>query len=238
MKRIIFILTGLALFFITNAQTKNFIDQPYIDVTGSADTLVTPNEIFIHILISERDTKGRTSVEELQKKMISALEGLGIDVEKNLKTSDMISEFKNYFLRRKEILKSKQFTLKVGNAETAGKVFVALEDMGISNTSIERVDHSEIDLIRNHIRSKAVGNAKLRAEALTGPLHQEIGAAIFIADQEPYPVRSNLLSGKVAGLVIRGYGTLDKLSEETRKIEFEKIKVSANIQVKFILEMS
>ena len=31
----------------TLAQTKNFIDQPYIEVGGYADTLITPNQIFI-----------------------------------------------------------------------------------------------------------------------------------------------------------------------------------------------
>lgn len=53
-------------------QTKSFIDQPYIEVSGNADTLVTPNQIFIKIVISERDSKNRVSVEELENKMISA----------------------------------------------------------------------------------------------------------------------------------------------------------------------
>ena len=47
------------------SQTKNFIDQPYIEVNGTADTAITPNEIYIKIIISEADTKNKISVEEI-----------------------------------------------------------------------------------------------------------------------------------------------------------------------------
>lgn len=55
------------------SQTKTFIDQPYIEVAGSADTLVTPDRIFVRIILSEKDTRDRLSVEELEIKMIGAL---------------------------------------------------------------------------------------------------------------------------------------------------------------------
>jgi len=44
----------LAVISISLAQTKNFIDQPYIEVFGYADTLVTPNLIYIKIIIDEK----------------------------------------------------------------------------------------------------------------------------------------------------------------------------------------
>jgi uncharacterized protein YggE len=75
------LVTGLILASLTNtlAQTKTFIDQPYIEVGGYADTLVTPNEIYIKIIISEKDSKDRTSVEEQENKMITAFKGMGIN---------------------------------------------------------------------------------------------------------------------------------------------------------------
>ena len=74
---------------------------------GSADSLVTPNEIFIKILITEKDTKDKTSVEEQEIKMVNVLKGIGVDVEKNLTASDMVSNFRTYILKSKDILKSK-----------------------------------------------------------------------------------------------------------------------------------
>lgn len=233
MKKIKLTAIFISLFFAGQAQTKTFIDQPYIEVAGSADTMVTPNEIFIKIEISEADTKNKTSVEELERKMFDALKAMGIDVEKNLTTSDISSNFKNYFLKGKEILKSKEYMLKVNDAVTASKVFMKLEDLGISNSSIDHVDYSDMESIKNLMRTKAMENAKARALALTKPLHQEVGPAIFISDNEVYMV-NRMLQGKVAGIQVNGYS--DAGQEELPKIDFEKIKVSTNINVKFILK--
>ena len=225
----------LCIFFAGQGQTKNFIDQPYLEVTGSADTLVTPNEIYIKIIINEKDTKDKTPLEEQELKMYNSLKSLGIDVDKNLTTSDMASNFKFYFLKSKDIMKSKQYVLKVGDAVTASKVFIELESIGISNTSIDRIDHSDLENIRNQMRSKAVENAKARAVALAKPLNQTIGAAIHIADNEIYKT-TNQLNTNLQEVVVIGYGLRKKSEAELPKIEFEKIKVATNINVKFILK--
>ncbi|GEO11116.1 hypothetical protein SAE01_36120 [Segetibacter aerophilus] len=197
--------------------------------------MVTPNEILIKIFISEKDRKDKTSVEQLEIKMFNTLKTLGIDVENNLTTSDMSSNFKFYFLKSKDVIKTKQYLLKVGDAVTASKVFIQLEDLGISNTSIDHVDHSELENIRNIIRTKAVANARTRALALIKPLNQNIGPAIHIADNEAYNVNQQL-QGRVAGVVVTGYSIRGKASDELPKIEFEKINVTTNINVKFILK--
>ena len=60
-KSVITILLSLAVLVGQSQTTKNFIDQSYIDVNGSADTATTPDEIYIKIAISENDTKNNTS---------------------------------------------------------------------------------------------------------------------------------------------------------------------------------
>ena len=227
----LFILTFLA----GQSQTKNFLDQPYLEVAGNADTLLTPNEIYIKIIITEKDTRDRISVEDQELKMYNALKSLGIDVEKNLTTSDMSSNFKFYLLRSKDVMKSKQYILRVSDAVTASKVFIELENLGISNTSIERVDHSDLESIRNLLRSKAVENARTRAIALTEPLKQTVGPAIHIADNEVYS-NSNQLQGRLDEVVVVAYGIKKNAGAELPKIEFEKIKVASNINVKFMLK--
>ena len=230
-----FTLLAFMLFpiILANSQTKNFIDQPYIEVSGNADTLVTPNEIYIRILISEKDTRDRVSIEELEQKMVAVLKGLGLDTEKDLTTSDMTSNFKYYLLKGKDVIKTKLYTLKVIDAVTASQVFIKLEEIGISNTSIERVDHSDLDNLKNKMRTKAIIDAKQRAIALTNPLSQTVGSAIHIIDSENI---SQQLQGRVAGIQIRGLSSLQGNFSELPKIEFEKIKVTASINAKFILK--
>ncbi len=156
---------------------------------------------------------------------------MGIDVEKNLTTSDISSNFKNYFLRGKNVLKSKEYMLKVKDAVTATKVFMKLEDLGISNTSIDHVDYSNMEGMKNLMRMKAIENAKARALSLTKPLQQGIGPAIYISDNEVYPVRP---LAREAG--IRLYEAKASADVELPKIDFEKIEVSSNINAKFILK--
>ncbi|MEO6232744.1 MAG: SIMPL domain-containing protein [Ferruginibacter sp.] len=225
---------SFTLFSTGFGQTKNFIDQPYIEVSGYADTLVTPDLIFIKIIISEKDSRDKISIEEQESKMITALNSLSINTETDLTTSDMLSNYKYYVFKRKDILKTKEYILKVADAATVSKVFVQLEDLGISNTSIERVEHSDLEFIQNTCRAKAIENAHQKAVALAKPISQAIGNAIHIYDNEAK--FDDLLQGRLPGVSVRNYAVLDKKKYETPTIEFEKIKVSATVSVKFILK--
>jgi len=233
MKKLTLLAFTLLTCYLGISQNKNFIDQPYIEVNGSSDTLVTPNEIFIRILLSEKDTRDRISIEEFEQKMVAALKGLGLDTEKDLTTSDIASNFKFYLLKNKDVIKTKLYTLKVTNAVIASQVFIKLEEIGVSNTSIDRVDHSDLDNLRNSMRAKAIADAKTRAVALTKPLNQTVGSAIHIVDTDNI---GQQLQGRVAGIQIRGATTIQSDYKELSKIEFEKIKVTANINAKFILK--
>ena len=103
----------------------------------------------------------------------------------------------------------------------------------ISNTSIERVNHSDLENIKNLMRTKAIYDAQLRAIALTKSLNQSVGLALHIVDAENI---NQQLQGRVTGIQIRGISTLKSGYDEIPKIEFEKIKIVSNISVKFILK--
>jgi uncharacterized protein YggE len=233
MKRLTLLAFMLSSVHSANSQTKNFIDQPYIEVSGSADTLVTPNEIYIRIVLSEKDTRDRVSIEELEQKMVAALKDVGLETEKDLTTSDMTCNFKFYLFKSKDIIKIKVYTLKVTDAVTASQVFIKLEEIGVSNTSIDRVDHSDLDNFKNKMRTKAIVNAKERAIALTKPLNQTVGSAIFINEGDNV---SQQLQGRVAGIQIRGISSFNDSFKALPKIEFEKINIVANVNARFILK--
>ena len=224
----------LSLLFTAHAQQKNFIDQPYIDVSGYADTSVTPDEIYVRIIIAEGDTKNKISVEEQEAQIVDALKTIGINTEKDLTTNDIGSNFKYYFLKGKDVLKTKTYILKVTDAVMLGKVIGTLESINISNTSIDRVEYSDMENLKNMVKAKAVEHAKTSATVLTKPLNQTIGAAIFITEN-PGGNDYNELQGRVAGISIRGYSSARK-QEELPKIDFEKIKVATTVNVKFILK--
>jgi len=77
MNRILLTLGLVLTFHFANGQTKNFIDQPYLETTAKVDSLVKPDIIYLDILLQEKDNRNKVSVEELENKMAIKLELLG-----------------------------------------------------------------------------------------------------------------------------------------------------------------
>ena len=236
MKKII-LLTVIFVAFSAYSQEKNFIDKPYLEAQGKADTLVTPNRIYIDVLISEKDTKGKKSVEELETEMLIKLKSLGIDTEKNVTMQDMMSNYKKFFLKQTDIQKTKSYSILVYDAQKTAKVFIGLEEINISNIRIDKLEHSEAKKLQFLMNTKAMENAKLNAVSFTKPLGQTIGKAIYIGNVNSIV---NTLSGAPAGIRIRGAASLNKYDMQSDGydvgIEFEKIKISSELGVRFALE--
>lgn len=226
------ILSLMALLCATSlfAQSKSFLDTPYLETSSQVDTLVTPDKIYLNITIQEKDSKGRVSVEEQENKMASRLKALGIDLDKQLGIKDFSSNFKKYFLRDKEVLKSKQYSLLVYSGKQVGDVMVALEQLDIANAFVEKTEYSKMDALELELKSRAIKKAKLKAEALTKPLGQKVGMAIHIVDNsQPYYPRYNqpVMMAKMEMMDVEQNQPLD--------IDFEKIKVESMVNVKFAL---
>jgi uncharacterized protein len=232
MKKIRLTLLLVLISLIGFSQTKNFIDQPYLETSAKVDTLVTPDRIYLSILITEKDTKGKVSVEELENKMADKLKHLNINIDKQLTLSDLASNFKKYFLKPQDILKSKAYSLLVYDALTAGKVMVALEEIEISNVNLEKTEYSKIEELKIRLKAKAVQKAKSNAMAMVMPLKQNIGNAIYITDQGDMFYQQ----GSSAGIRIRGNSILKEIPSPPIDIEFEKIKVESDVKVTFKIE--
>jgi uncharacterized protein YggE len=230
------LLLTLLIFITINtfSQNKSTIDKPFIEVSGQADTLVLPNKIWINVLLTEKDSKGKKSVEDLEKEMILKLQEIGINIEKNLSVNDMSSNYKFYLLKQNDVFKSKSYSILVSNAQTASKVFLGLEKIGISNVQIEKVENDQQKNIRLLMNAKAILHAKQIAESFSKPLNQKVGNAIQINNFEDI---SSQLAGSVAGIAIRGYSAKRYEAEDNEpNIEFEKIKIVTSVQVRFLLE--
>jgi len=211
------------------SQSKNFLDIPYLETSAKVDTLVTPDKIYLNITIQEKDSKGRKSVEEQENKMAQSLKSLGINIDKQLTIKDLASNYKKYFLRSKEVLKSKQYSLLVYDGLTAGKVMAALEDLDIANTYLEKTEYSKMDELELTLKSRAVKKAKQKANALTKPLGQKVGMAIHIIDNsQPYYQRYNQPNIRMKAMAMEDTG-----SPEPLDIGFEQIRVESTVNVKF-----
>ena len=214
------------------SQTKNFIDQPYLETSARADTLVTPDQIFLEIRLQESDTKGRTSLEELEKRMANRLSTMGINLEKQLTVSDLSSDFGKYFLRRQDVLKEKVFELLVYDAPTAGRVLYELERAGISNVRLDRTEYAQMDALRDLLKARAVRRARQQGRVMVEAVGQSLGKALFISDTG-FTV-FNTMKGRASGMVMAADES--EPAYVALPADFDKIKVEASVQVKFALE--
>ncbi len=226
----------ISLFFVNSyAQQKNFIDQPYLETNGKADTLITPDRIFIKIILNEADSKNKKSTEELEKTLEQTLKRLNIDTEKQLTLLDYNSDFKTYFLKSQSILKVKNYSLLVYDAATASKVFTLLESEGISNVSIEKTEYSKAEELLLKLKTLAVQHAKANGKKLLEPLNQRLGKAIFVSD-----INNNIseaLQGKIPGIQLRGTSSIYcSKAPDTLLFVFKKLKFEAKVNVIFIIE--
>lgn len=231
MKHFLLIISFLFVGSSIYGQMKNYLDQPYLETNASADTLVVPDRIYLSILISEADTKDRQSVEKLENQMQDALKSLGIDTEKQLMLADLDSNFKNYFLRRTGVLKSKSFTLLVYDALTAGKAIQALENKKIANVNFQKAEVSNIEELKLVLRKNAVKLAVRQAQTMLEPLGQQLGKALFISD-----LNTGIVYGWQSQMATMEMVKVRSAQYEPIDIDFQKVKVSSTVNVKFAIE--
>ena len=77
--------------------------------------------------------------------MIQRLQSLNVDADKRLSIKDVASNFKFHFLGTPSIRTSKSYQLELSEPQQVPQVILALEEIGISNTHLERLDHTEIE---------------------------------------------------------------------------------------------
>jgi len=224
----------LLLLSSLNAQTKNFIDQPYVETFAVADTIIQPDLIYLTIILNENDNKNKISLEKQENDMARSLTSLGINLKTQLSLSDLNSNFKKYFLRQKDIMKSKAYTLKVYNAQTAGKVIAALENVNISNVNLEKTEYSKIEEVKLDLREKAMVKARNQAERLLRPLKQKVAGAIFISDNFSFGNLDDNMH--LQEVVVMGYSSKKNEEYEPIEIEFKPITVSCTVTAKLKIE--
>ncbi len=234
MKKIV-LAAGLLLPFALQAQvSKNFIDQPYIEVNGMADTLITPNEIFVDITISESDSKDRRSVEEQEQRLLKALKTLGINTDKDLVTKNFSSKYAVYGMSAK-VVKTKTYQVKVNSGMMLSRLFSVLEENKISNANVAKIGHTDMEKIRMLCRAKAVRNARDKAVTMTAVLGQDPGPALFMNNYSNVTVSAPFYNNTDSYLY-KSKVKAENGSADIAEIEFEQIRVQEQAEVKFILK--
>ena len=229
MKRFI-LAAAVALLALPAAAQVQEAFPSYIQVNGCAEREIAPDEFYLQIVINERDSKGKVSVESQQRDMIAALKRLGVNVEKQLKVANLSSEF----FKKNTSVATAKYQLQLGSSAEVGKVWQALDGLGISNVSILKVSHSQLERYKSEVRVEAMRNAKQNAATLAEAIGQTIGKCFYVYDSnnDVMPVFYNNMA------VMRSAKAFDaaEAAAEEEPLDFKTIKLQYSVQAKFVLE--
>lgn len=234
------ILFLLAAVVAAPAQTIDKTKAPTIQVTGSAEINVVPDEVNISLKVSKVNKEliaAKTANDDEIAKIVVLTNNFGV-APMDVKT-DYISvnekyerrlepgtddEYTNVFVGYNV---SRTITIKLRDINKFENFLTEAVKVGVANISNVSFETSELRKYKDKARANAIKAAREKADAITGEIGQSIGKAISIVENDidgyrsPYSnYRSNAFETDGAELGTAAIGT---------------ISVKAQVEVEFIL---
>ena len=208
-------------------------ESKYIEVTGSAEMLIEPDEFIFIVGIEEywkeefekkkkfKDYKNKIKISEIEGQLIKDLNELGI------KTEDIKStEVGNYWrYRGKEFLISKKLEISLNDFKHINKIISKLDRKGIDYMRIGELKNKELVNYRKEVKKQALLAAKEKAKYLLETIDKELGDIISITE-----LNSDNYFWRPA---LSGSNTILNSSKNPTAENDKKIKLRFEINAKF-----
>jgi hypothetical protein len=213
-----------------NAQTATVPEKDIIEVTGKAEKEITPDEIYVRILIQEKnESREKISIEQQEEKLKNAVTAAGIDI-KNLSVSDVNADYMKIRWKTKDVLTQKSYILKTSSPQQLRKLFTELDKIEVKDAGIDHVSHSKIDSLTKTVRITAIKAAKDKALYLLTAINEKLGSCLVVREESAFVISSANLSNNSYG---GSHGASYETTPDIYEIDFEKIKIESSIYCKF-----
>ncbi len=175
-------------------------DTKYIEVTGSAEMFIEPDEFIYIIRIEEywkdeyweQDTvtylnvkkyKNKVLIKDIETPLLEKLSELGLE-KKNIRITE-IGNYRGWF--NNEMLISKQIELTLKDFKTIDTILSKLDKKGIDYINIGELKNKELSNYRKEVKKRALKEAKEKAEYLLESIDKKLGGVISITEIETQP---------------------------------------------------
>ena len=226
------LLCVLALVIFGQAQEKP--QSRVIEVSGSAERLITPDVFTFKITLTERiENKQKITIEQQEAALRSELSKLGVDVAKDLSIFDISS---SYFRQRKvrDVLGTKDYRLKLRDLNKIALLQDLADRLNVSRLDLIDTESSEITRFRQETKIDAIKAAKAKAEYLLEAIGERAGKAVFVqeeAEETPRPASFGYTANITSNVVSRGLVSGDDKSDDS--LSFSQIKLRFVIVARF-----
>jgi len=233
--KILFALAALLCSFtLSYSQTKP--EPRVIEVSGSAERLITPDTFTFKITVIERmDKKEKLTIEIQEASLRTELQKIGIDVAKDLSVYDISSAY-NPRKRVRDTMGSKVYRLKIRAITKIAPLITAIDSLNIGRLELMDTEHSEIARLRRETKMDAIKSAKEKADYLLGAINERAGKPVYVKEIEeetPRQISAGVLNYSSSNtFVADGAGT----TGSSDSLSFTQIRLRYLIQAKFEIE--
>jgi uncharacterized protein len=237
-KAILASLVGVFFAATSFAQTSVVIPNPVkrIEVTGSAELEVVPDELYFNVSIreyynDEKNQKDKVVITTLEKQLLKAVAEAGLP--KEVLSLSGVGGYQNYVDKKKKpatFLESKQYELKVDKADKLDVILSKIESRGVQYANIARVDHSRKEEFKKQVKINALKAAKEKATYLLEAVDQKLGSPLEIRELEENAYYPQPMMFK-ANMRTMASESADAVQESD--VQFQKIKISYKMQAAF-----
>lgn len=245
MKKIILI-CSLCYFVSVKAQIATNVDtRNYIEVTGTSETEIVPDEIFITIFLKERiEGKDKVTIDKQEADLKAALGELGIPLS-NLSLNDANSDYRKVKARKKDMIASKSFLLKLTDVTSLDKVYKKLDAQNAEDAYVSKLNHTKLQDFAKENRIKAIKAAKDKVDYLLTAVGQQAGKPLLIDEVDNF-IQNSPTNHYYNGYYRGGRSSLSNVAqsynspanefasdESVGEISFTKIKIRSSYFVKY-----
>jgi len=236
---IILLLSTAAVTMSGQIQSGLEPETPNIEVTGIAEKEITPDEIYITILIRERhEGKEKITIEKQETDLKDALQNIGVSLD-DFSLSDANANYLKIKWTKQDVITKTEYVLKVKDAMTVGKVFKELSDLKIVDARVSKVSHSKLNEFKKEVRIQAITAAKEKADYLLQAVGGVTGKPLQVHELPTHGIDNSNVNIAVARNESSKYyidGMAMSESDKKKIIQFRKIKLQSAIYVKFEIE--
>jgi len=233
MKRTLMALVAILGLQVLNAQVTNPVEEkPYIEVNGSAELEIEPDEIYVQIILREKNqNKGRIEVQE--DNLLKKMKDSGFDIN-DLTLSGADGDLQHRIFRKTKVITEKRLQMKLKNAGEVNRFFQILDELEIEDATIAKTSHSKLEELRKQVKIEAMKAAKAKADYLLESIGEQTGKPILIREQN-YTTYPGIYGSNAAlqEVVVTGYGTTAKARGFEDQLGFTKIKLRFEIFARF-----
>ena len=153
-----------------------------IEVSGTAERMVVPDELTFRITLAERiGGRGKITIEQQEAQFRSELEKIGIDLAKDLSIYDVSARYVRQ-RRVRDVLASQDYRLMIRDLAKVALLQDIADKINVSSLDLVVAENSRIDDIRRELRIEAIKAAKTKAEYLMAAIGGKVGSAIYVRE--------------------------------------------------------